>query len=454
MKKFHSVLIVFLAAALLLSACKTNTPTPPGVVPTEPPVVEETSAPTEEGAVMPTEEVQSTGCPTPDPSEDLTLFDEDNRMICNIYEGFFPPLTEEQSAMLEVFPEITEEDWVRGPEDAILTVMEYSDFQCPACVGFYAELETLVEKYPDDVRIVFRHLPLLSLHPNAAIAAQASEAAGLQGKFWEMYDLLYSRQSEGFQLSAEDFGPWLEGLAKDLDLDVDQFISDYTSDEIVTSVQEDMNFALETIGLNATPTILLNGRPWSYSWSASALGMVVDVLKYEKEGLYTECPPWVIDQDKEYTATIQTEKGDIVIDLFPKEAPLTVNSFVFLAQEGFYDGITFHRVMHDFVAQTGDPSGTGISSAGYEYRDEISQTLNFDEPGMLGMANGGPDTNGSQFFITYVPYSQLNCSYTIFGKLADEASMEVLKQLTERDPQNDPDAPEGDKIIGIIIEEE
>ncbi|NLI44720.1 MAG: peptidylprolyl isomerase [Chloroflexi bacterium] len=178
--------------------------------------------------------------------------------------------------------------------------------------------------------------------------------------------------------------------------------------------------------------------------------MVVDVLKYEKGNLETECPPWVIDQSKSYTATIKTEKGDIVIQLFDDEAPITVNSFVYLAEKGFFDGVTFHRVLHDFVAQAGDPSGTGISGSGYEFRDEIVSTLTYDEAGMVGMANAGANTNGSQFFITYVPATQLTGKYTIFGKVIE--GMDVLQKLTERDPQNNPDAPAGDKILSITIE--
>ena len=432
-------MLILLVVALGVSACTAKTITPPATAtPTE------TVAPTETATDAATE-------PTTAQTADTRLSDDEGKMICTISQGFFPELTEEQEAMLSVFPAITEDDWSKGPEDALLTILEYSDFQCPACVGFYDELNKLMEKYPDDIRLVFRHLPLESLHPNSILAAQAAEAAGLQGKFWEMYDALFSQQSNWATLTSEEFTSWLENEAATLGLDVDQFMADLTSEAIVTKIQQQMDYNFNTIGLSATPTILLNGRPWSYDWSASTLGMVIEVLKYEKQGLYTECPPWVIDQNKEYTATIKTEKGDIVVELYPKEAPLTVNAFVFLARAGFYDGITFHRVAHDFVAQAGDPSGTGISGPGFEYRNEISDTLNFDEAYMVGMANAGPDTNGSQFFITYVPATQLSGSYTIFGKVI--SGFDVLEKLTERDTQVNPDAPAGDKIITIEIDE-
>ena len=164
----------------------------------------------------------------------------------------------------------------------------------------------------DSVQFVFRHLPLKSIHDKASLASQAAEAAALQGKFWEMHDVLMdsTNWSVWTALAATDFPNWLKENAGKVDgLDVDQFMADLTSEAIVTKIQQQMDYNFNTIGLSATPTILLNGRPWSYDWSASTLGMVIEVLKYEKQGLYTECPPWVIDQNKEYTATIKTEKN-------------------------------------------------------------------------------------------------------------------------------------------------
>jgi len=439
MKNSIKIWMGMLAIALIMSACTAKTPTTPATA-----TLAATATATETVATTP-----EAGTPTATP--DTRLYDDEGKMICTIYQGLFPPLTDSQIATLSIFPPITDEDWSKGPEDALLTILEYSDFQCPACGAFYGELNKLMEKYPNDVRLVFRHLPLESLHPNSILAAQAAEAAGLQGKFWEMYDALFSKQSSWASLTKEEFTSWLENEASSLGLDVDQFMADLTSEAIVTKIQQQIDFDFNTIGLNATPTILLNGRPWSYDWSASTLGMVIEVMKYENKGLATECPPWVIDTSKQYTATIKTEKGDIVIELYDDEAPLTVNAFVYLARQGFYDGVTFHRVDYSFVAQAGDPSGTGISGPGFEYRNEISDKLTFAEAGMVGMANSGADTNGSQFFITYVPATQLDGSYTIFGKVIE--GMDVLKSLTERDTQTNPDAPAGDKIITITITE-
>ena len=163
-------------------------------------------------------------------------------------------------------------------------------------------------------------------------------------------------------------------------------------------------------------------------------------------------PEMTIDPAKDYRATLKTEKGDIKLELYADRAPKTVNNFVFLASEGYYDDTTFHRVIPGFMAQAGDPTGLGTGGPGYTFEDEIDPTLTFNEAGILAMANKGPqtNTNGSQFFITYVPLRSLNGGYSIFGRLIE--GMDVLQALTPRDPQDNPDY-EGDQLITVIIEE-
>ncbi|MCA9934336.1 MAG: peptidylprolyl isomerase [Ardenticatenaceae bacterium] len=158
-----------------------------------------------------------------------------------------------------------------------------------------------------------------------------------------------------------------------------------------------------------------------------------------------------IDENMLYYATVQMENGDeFVIELLPKSAPQTVNSFIFLAQEGWFDGVTFHRVMPDFVAQTGDPSGTGLGGPGYTIPNEIDPDLSHSEVGVVAMANSGADTNGSQWYVTLGDASFLDGSYTIFGRVVE--GMDVVQALTPRDPQVDPTAPSGDKIEHVSIE--
>ena len=153
---------------------------------------------------------------------------------------------------------------------------------------------------------------------------------------------------------------------------------------------------------------------------------------------YSAPPPMTIDTNKQYTATIETGKGNLILELFASDVPVTVNNFVFLAREGFYDNTTFHRVIPDFMAQGGDPTGTGTGGPGYKFADEFTKHTHVT--GTLSMANAGPNTNGSQFFITYAPQSHLDNRHSVFGKLID--GMDILKRLIN-----------GDTIKRITIEE-
>jgi peptidylprolyl isomerase len=161
-------------------------------------------------------------------------------------------------------------------------------------------------------------------------------------------------------------------------------------------------------------------------------------------------PPMTIDLSKQYFATVKMVKGgEFVIQLYPDKAPITVNNFVFLANKGYYNGVTFHRVLNGFMAQTGDQTGTGGGSPGYEFNNEAND-LNFDKAGVVAMANAGPNTNGSQFFITFGPYPLSESDYTIFGQVI--SGMDVVNGITRRDPSKNPNFP-GDAIESITISE-
>jgi cyclophilin family peptidyl-prolyl cis-trans isomerase len=144
-------------------------------------------------------------------------------------------------------------------------------------------------------------------------------------------------------------------------------------------------------------------------------------------------PEMEIDPKKKYTATLKTEKGDIVVELYAEKVPLTVNNFVFLARQGFYDGTIFHRVIDNFMAQGGDPTGTGRGGPGYRFADEFHSSLRHSKPGVLSMANAGPNTNGSQFFITHVATPWLDNRHSVFGQVIQGA--DVLFSIPARDPQ-------------------
>lgn len=152
------------------------------------------------------------------------------------------------------------------------------------------------------------------------------------------------------------------------------------------------------------------------------------------EKQYASPPEMMIDTTKSYSATIKTDIGDIALDLFADKAPKTVNNFVFLSKDGFYDGVIFHRVINDFMAQGGDPTGTGMGGPGYRFEDEFDPSLRHDSPGVLSMANAGPGTNGSQFFITHVATPHLDDRHSVFGKV--RSGLDVLLSIPERDPRN------------------
>jgi len=161
-------------------------------------------------------------------------------------------------------------------------------------------------------------------------------------------------------------------------------------------------------------------------------------------------PQMIIDTGKKYTATIEMEKGNLVLELFAEDVPVTVNNFVFLALAGFYDGLTFHRVMIGFVAQAGDPTGTGLGGPGYTFANEITEHKHVG--GAVSMAHSlQPDSNGSQFFICYDNLPELDGKYSVFGKL--KGGWDTFLHLTPRDPSQNPQFT-GDKIIRIIITEE
>lgn len=155
---------------------------------------------------------------------------------------------------------------------------------------------------------------------------------------------------------------------------------------------------------------------------------------------YSAPPQMTIDRSKNYAATIDTSRGKIVVDLFAKDAPKTVNNFVFLSREGFYDGLSFHRVIPNFMIQGGDPEGSGSGGPGYRFEDETKGNPRKHQIGSLSMANAGPNTNGSQFFITHVVTDWLDGKHTVFGQV--RSGQDIVNSVKQ-----------GDKINSVTIEE-
>lgn len=348
-----------------------------------------------------------------------------------------------------VFPPVSDQDHVRGAASPVFTITYYVDYQDPRSALFAQAADKILKGNPDQVRVVSRMFPLITINDKAAIAAQAAEAAAEQNKYWEVHDLLFTQQANWIKLSATDFEQWIRAQASALGMNVDQFKSDMERQDIIDRVQKAWNDG-QKMGLPGTPLVLINGQIYGGPRDYSSINDILQLILLGKRQ-FTACPPVTVDTKRQYVATLHTEKGDIRIQLFANKAPFTVNSFLFLVKNGWYDNITFHRVVPDLFAQTGDPSGTGKGNPGYYIVTEFDRNLKFSKPGMVAMVNSGPDTSGSQFFITYAATPQFDGKFTIFGQVL--SGMDVLRGLTPRDAQPGTDTPPGDKLLNITVEE-
>ncbi len=357
------------------------------------------------------------------------------------------PSVDEES----LFAPISADERVLGSADAAVTFTFYSDFRCPGCALLSLTLTRMAEQFPDEVRVVYRDYPLVTNlgYERSGLAAQAVHAARIQGKDWELQTQLFAEQEIWAVLSEEAFVDWVAEQASTLGMDGVQLLVDMQSDAVVERVSQAVLDG-QSVGIPALPFVLINGQIYSGPLDFDSLERITQLIVLG-EMQFTSCPPTVTDPAKEYLATLKTEYGDIVIQFYPQQAPVTVNNFVFLAGEGWFDGITFHRVLPGTLAQTGDPSGTGQGNPGYFFQNEIVPSLGFDRAGVVAMANVGPDTNGSQFFITLAPAPELDGKYTIFGQVI--SGLEYLEKLSPRDPQFGERLPAGDLLLKVTIEE-
>ncbi len=448
MKGFISIIF---ACLLLLTACGGVSSTSPS---SEEDVKASVDAPTEESVDAPTEE--SVDAPTEEevekPTATMPSVDDSTSPSADIDVACRPESIEDviKLSPSEDIPDVVEDDWQRGNSDARITIIEYSDFQCPGCSGVAPVLKELREDMGDEMRYIFRHYPLDSIHELATIASEATEAAGEQETFWEYHDMLFEKQSEWGHLSREEAIEMFIGYAEELELDTDVF-EKVLEDGKYTNKMEQAVEEARNAGLTGTPSLILNGYMFPLQQvplNSDGISFFLNIIRLI-ENQY-DSPEQVIDPTKEYQATVTTENGEFIIDLFPDTAPINVNSFAFLAQQGWYDDVTFHRVLPGFMAQGGDPSGTGMGWPGYRCDDEVSLERGFDKAGMVAMANSGPNTNSAQFFITYGPTPHLNDGFTIIGEVV--SGKEIVDAITPRDPEMQPDF-EGDTIISIVVTE-
>lgn len=338
-----------------------------------------------------------------------------------------------------------ENEHSEGPDSAPATILEYGDYSCPSCAPLAAALRRLRQEYPADLRVVYRHFP--GSNANAAQAALAAEAAARQEKFWEMHDLLYAAQANWLTKSPAEFEAWLLQQAMTLGLDLPRFRADLQSDALQTLVADAQKRGA-AIGLPGTPILLINGQIYGGPQDYVSLQFSVGMLQLAQRQFKT-CPPVVIDVTKTYYATLKLAGGTVLLKLYADKTPFTVNNFVFLAQNGWYNNVPIQRVVPGLMIQTGDPSGTGGGNPGYFIGDEIFPGLTYDRAGLLGMVNSGPGTNGSQFFITLAPAPQFNGGYTLFGEVL--RGLEILQALPARTVQFGQAPPPAELIESVII---
>jgi cyclophilin family peptidyl-prolyl cis-trans isomerase len=337
---------------------------------------------------------------------------------------------------------------VSGPADAPVTIIVFSDYQCLECAFLAASLKQIRLIHPNDVRLIYLQAPQTG-NDKDNLAIQAVEAADLQGKFWEMHDLLFEKQAAWITMTPADFKTWAVTQAAGLGMNAAQFHADFGG----TVVGERLQQAIQSMAQQPfpSPQLYVNSTsPYTGMADIASLDTVVrmDALVARQ---FSACPPNTVNPLKQYIVTMQTSKGAVTFQLFPEKAPLAVNNFVFLAHCGWYDGITFYRVLPDNRVMSGDPSETGLGNPGYLFETEIAAGLSFDQAGMLAMDNDGPGTNGSRFFITLGPNPELNGQNTIIGQVL--SGLDVLSALTPRNPQPGNYLAPGDELISVSVVE-
>jgi peptidyl-prolyl cis-trans isomerase B (cyclophilin B) len=345
-------------------------------------------------------------------------------------------------------PPVTDADRIRGPKDAAVTLVVYCDYQTPGCVQLAPILDKLRQWHPQDLRIVHRLFPLIDVHDKSSLAAQAALAAEQQDAFWRMHDALYREFESWFPMDPPAFDNWLLDLASELDLDQGSFQTALEEGQFKDEIQ---SIYQETVaaGISVSPFVFLNGEWFRTPLNIVNLEMAVRLdLLAEKQ--FQNYPPITIDLEREYYARIKLSIGELLIQLYPLSAPMAVNSFIFLAQEGWYDGVAIYKVIPERYVETGDPTETGLGDPGYHFADEIDPSRRFDEAGVLTTASSGPNTNGSRFLITLGAIPEWNGARTIFGKVVQ--GLDLLKQLEARDPFEDFLQPVPATIQSIEIE--
>ncbi len=337
-------------------------------------------------------------------------------------------------------PYLRPADLIDGPVAASVLLVMYGDYQDANSALMNAGLVRLRQAYPQDVARIFRPYPLPQ-HDKALLATQAAAAAARQGAFWPFHDHLFAQQAQWRDLDPAAFRTYLLQLAADLDLDAQRLAHDL-DDPTLQSQAVAARQRAQRMGLPGVPLLYLNGRYYPGPWDEASLSALVRLERLSTRQ-FTQCPPLLAPEAVPRFATLHTKAGDLVIQLFPDRAPMAVSSFAFLARHGWYANNTFFRVVPGLLAQTGDPSETGLGHPGYTFVREIAPDLSFDRPGRVALVSDGPQSNGSQFLVTLAAAPQFDGQYTLFGQVVQ--GLEILLALPARDPQEESRTP------GLVI---
>jgi cyclophilin family peptidyl-prolyl cis-trans isomerase len=348
---------------------------------------------------------------------------------------------------------IVADDHTLGNAEAQTVILEYGDFQCPSCAAFHTGFKPTFNTLSDTVKVVFRHFPLPQ-HDKALITSHAAEAAAVQGKFWEMHNLLFEKQAEWAEKPVGEITATLKTYAEQLKLDVAKFETDMVSPAVAERVQRDVATGTAA-GIQGTPTLFLDGRqaPAEAFTASDTAEQLKTYAASRKEQLASASsktfdfakPEQVINKDSKYVMTLTTSKGDIVTELDPALAPVNVNATVFLAQQGYFDGspIALNDTQVGAVL-TGSPTSAG--NPGFECDFEKPAAGAMNTSGVVALY-GSDQTTAMQFVLTYSPTQALDGRFTVIGKIT--GGLDIAKSLVAS--QDNPTAH--DKITAVKVEE-
>ena len=374
------------------------------------------------------------------------------KMDCKIA----PPVidAEEADRNRDLLGAVSVLDWSIGPEDAVLTIIEYADFQCPYCADASLSLIEYQKEHSDDVRLVYRHFPL-SFHEKAVPAALAANAAGYQGMFFEAEEFLFEKQAEWSVLENNDaFTEWLiREFSQFTDLDFDLWYLAFSDSDNEAAVRKMYSQVIKAGIVTGTPTVFLNYADSNYMFDAAFLDSLIEKIRMNEYQI-SECPDVVIEEGRSYTAILETNTGDVHIELFTDTAPNAVNSFIYQAESGLYDGAEIRSSYDGFEIMIGD-----MAAPGYSFDVEFDDLQIFDGAGYIGIGFSSDEQTFGRLFITndihafFEKQSRQDCqgtdisdeaigqyvhekiirfskANTVFGRIADE-DMDKIEQLNK-----------------------